>query len=165
MAFGQATNDPPPVWITRRGESLFYLPTEVDLQDQNHVWQPNSSALVALSKNWSPGQEQDARNVGVPMRVTFPFSGPCVLLGRARGDLSTLRIDGALAYATWLGLDAGHSPGWPAKFPRGWHPWQARVYGGPSFILTGTNLKLSLLVARLTTPPTPPDGGGGGGSS
>ncbi len=147
MATGISVPPPPLVWAEARGQALFRPPVTVEIQKPDLTFVVSPPALLALSKPSAPGLQDDRTHVTGVIRVTYGGSSPMVLVGRARGDLGTLKINGVNPPVSWLGLDAGHDPQWPLN-PRGWHPFSVRVPGGPVLIIEMRNLRLSLLLAR-----------------
>lgn len=148
-ADGEAQHSPVS-WRSVRGEPLFRPPLQVEVWD-GAAWQVSQAALLALSKPYGAGQEDDRTFAGGRLRLTLHADGLLVFVGRARGDLTRLSVNGQPAAAAWLGLDAGHGPGWPARQPKGWHPFTLRVTGGATVELDTQGLKLSALNLRSVT--------------
>ena len=142
----------PGTWPTARGQPLFQPPAVVEILNGT-TYLASQTALAALAKDWRAGFEDDRHPVSGQLRITLPVSGHLVFLARGRGHLGSLRVNGEPPGGLWLGLDAGHSPGWPGREPRGWHPFVFYANSaGPILIDTGA-LRLSLLVCRPTGGP------------
>lgn len=154
VVVGSQAITPPPIWKRKRGEEMFHLPVLVELF-QEHAWHPNAEALKILApefdpedlvRPWQPGQENDAKSFGGRLRLTFPTSDAQVMIGRARGRLDQVLLNGGSLQAAWLGLDAGHDPQCPK--PRGWHPFVAPFFAGSTFVLDLKGARLSQLCVR-----------------
>lgn len=141
---------PPPIWIRARHTELFVPVVRVEQQVAG-AWRESPAALAALSTPWQPGLEVDRSRVSGQLRVTFPRAGDVVLLGRARGPLGGVTLDGSPIGAAWLGRDAGADLTWQrGGDPRGWHTFTARVRVQAVGVLDLHGAQLSLLVLRYT---------------
>ena len=138
---------PPPIWADPRSRTeIFEHPLSVEVQ-QGGAFVLSVAALAAISKPWQPGKQDDRSSVGGVVRLSLPRSGLFVFVGRGRGRLDDLTIDGAVTNARWLGLDS--VPTGSPLAPRGWHPFVLTATCSASSVWDLKRLKLSALSGRF----------------
>lgn len=138
---------PPPIWKDPRARAeIFDHPLSVQV-NVGGVWTTSVPALAAISKPWQPGLQKDQSSVSGLIRFTLPGAGLYVFVGRARGTLSALRVEGAAVQARWIGLDSVPTGSLIAL--KGWHPFVLEVQCLASSTWDLNGLKVSALSGRL----------------
>ena len=138
---------PPPIWQDPRLQvELFAHPLDVQTL-QNGAYLSSLSAKKALDKPWQPGKQQDNSSVAGQIRLTLPKAGLWVFVGRGRGALRSITVDGAAVQARWLGLDS--VPSGSAATPKGWHPFVLEVVTGTTSDWNLNGLRISGLSGRF----------------